>query len=202
MRLPLVLSFCSGLLALTGCSSPVSTAATTKQSKPQHAKIINFYGADSEVVTGHPITLCYGVEDALTVRLEPPDEELGLSRNRCFAVSPKQNTSYSIIAKGADGVEIRQSFLVRVLPKAEQAILIRHFDVLNAKGSLPPNICYQTVPGVQRLTLHPSIATVGPSETTQCIPVMVVKTTSFVLTAVDGRGRVDKMQVTVELPVQ
>ena len=147
---------------------------------------------------GQPITLCYGVEDARAVRLEPPDEVLGVSRNRCFAVSPKQNTSYALFAKGEDDVEVKLSFLVRVVPKVEQTELIRHFDVLNAKPPLPPNICYQTASGARKLTLHPPLVRVTPSATTVCLPVKVATTTTFVLTAVDDRGREDKMQVTVK----
>ena len=184
------------LIALAGCSSTTPPIAQPPL-KPKHARIINFYGADSEVVKGHPITLCYGVEDAITVRLEPPEEELGVSRNRCFAVSPKQNTSYSLIAKGEDGEAVNQSFQVRVAPKAEQTILIRSFDVLNPKAPSPPSLCYQTNPGVKELKLDPPMVSVAPSEAIRCAPVMVAQTTTFVLIAVDVEGRQDKMQVTI-----
>ena len=186
--------FC--LLTLAGCAT---TPPAAPPEKPKHAKIITFYGADSEVVKGQPITLCYGVEDAKSVRLDPPDEKLGISRNRCFAVSPKQNTSYALIAKGEDGMEAKQSFLVRVIPKAEQAILIRSFDVLTAKLPTPPSICYQTAAGVQQLKLDPPMVRVAPSQSTKCVPVLIKTTTTFVLTAIDGQGRQDKMQVTVPL---
>ena len=186
---------------LAGCSSGPPPAVETK-AKPRQAKIIAFYGADPEVVKGHPITLCYGIEGAKTVRLEPPDEELGVSRNRCFAVSPKQNTSYSLIAKGEDGVEVKRSFLVRVVPKAEDVILIKHFDVLNAKAPQPPNICFQTAPGVKQVRLDPPVAIVAPSETTKCVPVIVSNTTTVIMTAIDGQGRQDRMQVTIQLTNQ
>ena len=185
----------SAILFCCACSAPPSAPEPTKQEKPQHAKILQFYGADAEVTKGQPITICYGVEDALTVRMEPAEELLGLSRNRCIAVSPKQNTTYMLIAKGADGLEVRQSLSIRVVAMRQAVVLIQSFDVSMGGNGQPVQLCYRTK-GAKALRLDPPTHPVGPSETLRCFPVAITAPTTFILTATDAAGNVDRMQVT------
>ncbi len=184
------------LVLLVACgSAPLSDHA--KQQTSQRARILQFYGANTQVVKGQPLTICYGVEDAQSVRMEPPEVELGLSRNRCFAVSPKQNTTYMLIAKGTDGQEVQQPFPVRVVAASQPVQLIRSFDVMPAKAGLSVNLCYQTK-GVVSLTLSPALAPVEPAEHPLCVPVPITQQTTFLLTATDSSGNVDRMQVTAK----
>ncbi len=185
------------LVLLVACgSAPPSDHA--KQQTSQRARILQFYGANTQaVVKGQPLAICYGVEDAQSVRMEPPEVELGLSRNRCFAVSPKQNTTYLLIAKGTDGQEVQQPFPVRVVAAPQAVQLIRSFDVMPAKAGLSVNLCYQTK-GAVSLTLTPALAPVEPAEHPLCVPVPITQQTTFLLTATDAAGNVDRMQVTAK----
>lgn len=184
------------LTLLVACgSAPPSEQA--KQQAPQRARILQFYGANTQVVKGQPLTLCYGVEDAQSVRMEPPEVELGLSRNRCIAVSPKQNTTYILIAKGTDGQEVRQPFPVRLVAASQPVQLIRSFDVMPAKAGQLVNLCYQTK-GAASVTLSPALTPVEPAEHPRCVPVAITQQTTFLLTATDAAGNVDRMQVTAK----
>ena len=187
----------SAILFCCACSAPPPAPEPLKEEKPKHAKILQFYGADAEVTRGQPITLCYGVEDAVRVRMEPADEQLGLSRNRCIAVSPKQNTTYALIAKGADGLEVRQSLPIRVVAPRQAVVLIQNFDVSMGGNGQPVQLCYRTK-GATTLRLDPPLHPVGPSETPRCIPVVISAPTTFILTATDAAGNVDRMQVTAK----
>ncbi len=46
--------------------------------------------------------MCYGVENARAVRIEPEVEKLKPAWNRCFDVSPRQTTMYRLVATGPD----------------------------------------------------------------------------------------------------
>ena len=47
--------------------------------------------------------MCYGVENASTVWLEPPRQELSAALSRCVEVFPEADTTYKLTAQGADG---------------------------------------------------------------------------------------------------
>jgi hypothetical protein len=65
--------------------------------------ILNFYALPAEIYRGDSATLCYGVSNAKSVRLNPPAEEVWPSASRCFDVSPKKTTTYQLTAEDAAG---------------------------------------------------------------------------------------------------
>ena len=85
--------------------------------------ITQFYARSGEVTAGDPNLICYGVRNATSVRIEPPVENLTPAVNRCFFVDPQQDTTYKLVAEGADGGQVSESFRVRVKP-APAAILM------------------------------------------------------------------------------
>ncbi len=189
----------ASLLLLAACSPDRPAREPVKQATPKHAKILQLSAANNQVERGQSLTLCYGVEDATSVRLEPPEEVLGLSHSRCIAVSPKHNTTYTAIAKGEDGEEVRQSFPVSVVTAAPSipasATLIRSFDVATGNPGQPLQLCYQTK-GAVSLRLTPPVKSLEPSESPRCFPISITTKTTFLLTATGAAGNVDRMQVT------
>ena len=85
--------------------------------------ITQFYARSGETTEGDPNLVCYGVRNAASVRMEPPVENLTPALNRCFFVDPPQDTTYRLVAEGADGRRAEQSFRVHVKP-APAAILM------------------------------------------------------------------------------
>jgi len=55
-------------------------------------KILAFYASPDILRRGEHTLLCYGVNDAKTVRLEPSVEEVWPSFTRCIQVSPRKQT--------------------------------------------------------------------------------------------------------------
>ena len=87
-------------------------------------KILHFYAGTGEVVRGEHVVVCYGVQNAKAVRLEPPVETITPSLNRCIAVEPSKDTTYVLHATGKDGSETSASFTIRVvLPPAPRRSL-------------------------------------------------------------------------------
>jgi hypothetical protein len=91
-------------IVLWGCSRPV----------PAPAKITQFRVTPTLIPKGISGKLCYGVENAVKVDLNPPVEELLPSTERCIDISPAQATTYTLTAHGADGSEVSKSLDVRV----------------------------------------------------------------------------------------
>jgi hypothetical protein len=80
-------------------------------------KILQFYSAAAEVLEGAPATVCYGVLNALSVRIEPPVDGVGVALNRCVQVTPRKDTRYTLFAEGRDGKVLSQSIVIRTHPK-------------------------------------------------------------------------------------
>jgi hypothetical protein len=76
-------------------------------------KIIMFYSATADVIEGDPVTVCYGVLNAKSVRIEPPVDGVGVALNRCVQAAPRKDTKYTLFAEGRDGAVLSQSIVVR-----------------------------------------------------------------------------------------
>src|SRR5450631_3661305 len=98
---------------LAACSSPEQRAvapavvpAATPASPPDSARITQLYTTTPQVGRGETALVCYGVENAKAVWLEPPRRELSAALARCVDVSPKADTTYKLTAQGADGKSV------------------------------------------------------------------------------------------------
>ena len=80
-------------------------------------KIVQFYSAAADVLEGDPATICYGVINAKSVRIEPPVDGVGVSINRCVQVAPRKDTRYTLFAAGRDGAVLSQSIVIRTHPR-------------------------------------------------------------------------------------
>jgi hypothetical protein len=75
----------------------------------------------AEVAPGELASLCYGVEDATAVRIDPPVEALKPFASRCLSVSPAATTRYTLTATGASGAEVSRSLTLTVGRHLEEA---------------------------------------------------------------------------------
>ena len=79
-------------------------------------KILNFYATPPTVHSGQKATICYGVNAAETVRLDPPVEQLHPALSHCFQVAPSRDTEYKLIIADRAGHTLTQSLAIKVLP--------------------------------------------------------------------------------------
>jgi len=60
------------------------------------------------------VTVCYGVEHATAVRLDPVGWKLPAVVKNCIRFYPKQTLDYTLVASGTAGLEEREKFRVAV----------------------------------------------------------------------------------------
>ena len=77
-------------------------------------KITQVDAAKPEIHKGEGTLLCYGVENAKTITINPRVADLSPSLTRCFDVKPDKTTSYTVTAVGADGRTVSNNVTVIV----------------------------------------------------------------------------------------
>jgi len=85
--------------------------------------ILNFYVTPGLILKGKKGMLCYGVSNALTVRIEPGVEGVKPALSRCVEIAPAKDTEYKITAEDAAGHLETKTLLVRVIAPAFMPVL-------------------------------------------------------------------------------
>lgn len=101
-------------IALAGCG--ISPRQTKPEDLTHVLKILEFFPSASLVRRGEAVTICYGVENARAVKLDPPVAASEPSRHNCFAATITDTTEFKLTATGLDGVEVVSSFIVTARP--------------------------------------------------------------------------------------
>ena len=78
--------------------------------------IMSFYATPGVVEAGSPAILCYGVNGAKKVRIEPPIDDIKPALSHCLQVTPRNDTEYKLIAEDAAGHSVSASFVLKVAP--------------------------------------------------------------------------------------
>jgi hypothetical protein len=199
------------LLLLAGCG-PSETKTNSGQGpeavKPAPPKIVSFYPGQPAVAPGDQAQFCYGVEDAVSVRLEPPVEEIRPLTSKCVWFKPSGSMKLTLIATGAGGEEARESIDITVrtgapssteTPAASAASGIIETFIATATTVSPgggSTICY-VLREPATLTMQPASGDLG-SDLKKCVLVRPKVTTKYTLTA-RGGGRSDSASVTVRV---
>ena len=76
--------------------------------------IQSFYASPGAIGRGEAVQLCYGVANAITVKLEPQPNEVWPSYARCVTVSPARTTTYTLTVTDISGNTKTQSLQVQV----------------------------------------------------------------------------------------
>jgi hypothetical protein len=79
-------------------------------------KILNFYATPGAIRRGGRSLICYGVNQAERVRMEPPVEQLHPALSHCFEVSPLRDTDYKLIAEDRAGHVVTERLTIKVAP--------------------------------------------------------------------------------------
>lgn len=188
-------------LFTTACGRSSSEKAGVPRKNPP--KILQFYASEGVVRPGDSVTICYGVEYAETVRIEPFIEEIKPSHNRCIEAKPARTTLYTLTAEGPDG-KAEASFTLTTDANARPAVeaaapstLIQFLmasSTTAAKGR-PVTICYG-VKDTASVVLSPKLRDLEPSERS-CFSAAFDATTTLTLTAKSAAGVVDTEKLTI-----
>ncbi len=77
--------------------------------------LFSTFSADTGLLKrGDHTQLCYGVENAKTIKLDPPIAEVKPTYRSCIEIAPKKTTTYTITADDGKGHAKSQSLTVRV----------------------------------------------------------------------------------------
>jgi hypothetical protein len=79
-------------------------------------KILDFYATPPTIHSGQKSLICYGVNAAESVRLDPPVEQLHPAVSHCFQVEPRRDTEYKLTIADRAGHTLTQSLAVHVTP--------------------------------------------------------------------------------------
>ena len=118
------------------------------------------------------------------------DEDLKPSISRCFSVSPRQTTTYTLTAEGKDGSTATSSFAIEVIPAPPKIEMLAVSSKSIRRGE-PFEMCY-TVKNADKIELQPPAVAVVPAEK-RCYHWFPVQTTQFKLVASGDRGRTDEL---------
>src|SRR3954454_8184810 len=89
------------IVLLNGCSGAHQTPATAAADP-----VITQLYAPEAIAIGETGKICYGVENAKTVWISPPQRELSTAVARCIEVTPAGKTTYTLTVEGAGGKRI------------------------------------------------------------------------------------------------
>lgn len=186
---------CAALLA--GCSGGEKTAPVSEAPAAPAVKITQFYANPPSIPKGEKALLCYGVEGAASVRIEPPVEQLSPALTRCFEVAPKEGTTYKLIAQGRAGGQAEKTITVDV--GSARPVL---FDLsMNAPRVKPGDLvsfCFQSknataVRGTPGKFQH------GGNVAKDCLVDQPSKTTTYEVVVSNAQGLSDRASMTVEV---
>jgi len=166
-----------------------------------------FYASPGVVPKGEAVTLCYGVDQATAVRLDPPVETIAPAANRCIQFAPTATRTYSLVATGAGGAEVSESLAIRVVPaaahKAPRAApganrLIETFAASSeaVAAGQPVTLCYVVRAG-STVRIEPGNPPL-PAGAKNCTVVRPSATVTYTLTAA-GQGQTDREQLTIRV---
>jgi hypothetical protein len=175
-----------------GCSHP--EAPKPKAAEP--VRITQFYTSVPNVAKGDKALVCYGVENASAVWLDPPRQALSAALARCVEVTPTATTIYTLTAEGADGKSATKSLTLPVGPPVAKIVNV-NVNSLEVKPGDPVTICY-TAENAKSVTIEPLHFT-GGAKPKGCVSDKPRKSTTYVITAIGGAGDRDREEVTVKV---
>jgi len=175
----------TSVLLLGSCSHPAATVRDASKT----ARITQFYARESAVPKGEKTVLCYVVENAKTVRIEPPVDKVWPAISRCFEIAPSAATTYILTAEGEDKQSVTKSVTVQIgsaLPKIIEVVV----NSLSVHAGELVRVCYK-VKNAKSVKIEPGTPDHG------CVVDKPRKTTTYTVTAYNTEGATDSERVTV-----
>jgi hypothetical protein len=170
-------------------------------SDPTGLHILHFYAAVSSLVEGEKTTICYGVLNAASVRMDPSPGEITPSINRCVEIAPEATTRYTLYATGKDGQKAAAVFELPV--RADPTLLPRFKKVWTGAmekdrfGLTAHCLCFEAE-NTATIDIEPK-AFAAYHGVTGCFWVVPDKTTTYTLIGHDKKGREARKSITVDV---
>ena len=182
---------------LASCSGPV--ASQPKQNAPAKAapaRITQFYAAPPHPHQGEKTLLCYGVENATAVRIDPPVDTLWPAQSRCFELTPVKAGKYTLTAAGAGG-SASQSIDLQIAAPAVHIIEVSINKLDFAPGETA-TVCYKAR-SAMNVSIRPGTWMEPHTPDNGCISDRPQHNTTYVVTATGAGGDTDVERVTARV---
>jgi hypothetical protein len=103
-----------GLWGVSQLSLPEEGSWARLPGAPARVRILQFRASVGALIAGQKAQLCYGVENARSVRIAPVAMPVDPSPNRCMEIGPRHTTHYTLMAIGYDGSVATRSLTLAV----------------------------------------------------------------------------------------
>ena len=186
-------------LILVGCASPPPKTAVLTEPETPPVRVTQFYPTAPHIGRGERAELCYSVDNAASVTLQPPVEKVWPALTRCFEVRPVATTRYTLTATDSQGRTASKSATIEVgAPKPAGPhiieVTINKLDI--ARGD-PVVVCYN-VRNATSVTITPGQAT-KESADRGCVTDKPTANTTYQVVATGAGGQTDSERVTVKV---
>ena len=180
-----------------------ATASCTRSSPPAPAKtdaapvrITQFYASPPNPPKGEKALVCYGIENAAEVKIDPPVERLWPAIARCFDFVPTKEITLTLTAaRGSERVS--QSIQLKPGPPAVKLLLVSINKLEFEAGELA-TICFRAKDAVS-VTIKPGRPFAPYTASLGCVQDRPDRTTTYVVTATGAGGDVDTEKVTARV---
>jgi len=165
-------------------------------------KILGFYSPNGDLMEGDKTSICYGVLNAKSVRMEPPLPNVGVSLNRCLEVAPENDTQYTLFAEGFDGSVAMETFVIRTHPDPYTLPRVKKFQLLRTIDDPGKRVFWLSfdTENAELTEIEPkAFGPMGKSVGGRFY-VAPEKTTTYTITVTDKKGRKSSQSLTVEVP--
>ncbi len=195
-----IFGFALAFTAISCSSSPQQPAkqASSSATEAKPLRITMFYATAAHPAMDEKESLCYGVENADSVKLEPAVDKVWPAMSRCFDVPTRQATYTLTAFHGAEKV----SQTVTVAPAPPVPSKAKLFQISTnpqqATAGEKVAVCYNAMDAV-KVTIEPGewFGPHGPSM--GCIRDTPTATTTYVITAIGAGGDRDIQKIAVKV---
>ena len=198
MRLSARAVFILAIAYSVSCSNTGHPARSTGDKAAQGSvRITQFYAAKPAIPRGEDVLLCYGVENATSVRIVPPVEQIQPALTRCFTVSPVETTTFTLVAADRSAKTTSQSITVTVTGPRP------HFNdlAISSKEVAPGQLvsfCFKAS-NAAAVRGSPGHFQHGGSPSSDCLLDNPRKTTAYRLMIEGAGGQTDEATITVRV---
>lgn len=195
------------LLAGCGQAPPAPTRSTeVRKDTAAPVKILQFYAGSAQVGRGQSLKLCYGVENAAAVRIEPLAGQVKPGYRRCIDVTPQRTTTYRLVVEGINGGTLSESVTVEVVAVSQTPAVVAEATklftlIFSSATEVSPGqaatLCYGA-PEASSVTVDPAVQELKPAKRL-CFTVTPAQTTTYTLTAQSQNGRRETERLTIKV---
>ena len=184
------------IACLAGCRQSQRPSGSGGEDHP--VAIVQFYAASPMLPRDESTSLCYGVEHATAVRIDPPVASVWPAFTRCFPVAPKETTTYTLTAEDTRGRTVSRAVTITLTaPKPHFGDL--SISAREVKPGQQVTFCFKAR-NATSVRGGPGHFLRGGSPAADCLADTPRQTTSYKLTITGAGGQTDEASITVTVP--